>query len=211
MLNIIIGIALADAQGSLANTATSYLPRPFALILISTGMLFASFPEQNAFWAYWSSHLDDALRPLLPSGSEATRYMGSLGASFICIGIFFSAPSRRLLSHWLPNWLGSISFPIYLLHNSLIKTVLCSIVYANGKTETQYIDDHGGTMDRRISGGYVSFAMGLTAFFVCLLWLSWAWMKWVDPWFASGTKRAVEWMMGVGKEEKDGLLAGQSV
>lgn len=201
---------LADLHVSLGSSAPSYLPRPIAACTILLGLLLGSYPEVNAGWAGWSRYLDASIRALMPAGAgEPSRYCASLGATFLCFGIFFSGPARKLLSHRVLNWLGALSFPIYLLHNTLIKTLLCAIIYARGGVFPEY-DEQGAKVVELKRGGWIAFGVGMPLFFGVLLWLSWCWTVIVDPFCARVTKASVDWLMGkkrvVEKETEPMLL-----
>ena len=59
------------------------------------------------------------LRPVLPAGTLASDAIGSLtpvGAVGLVICAIAAAPVRRVLSAPIPQWLGRISFSLYLTH-----------------------------------------------------------------------------------------------
>lgn len=203
MLNIVPGILLADLHISLGPSATTCLPRPFAALMILLGLLLSSFPESNASWKQWSHILDDAIRPLLPPGGEVPRFMSSLGAVFLCLGIFFSSNARRVFSHPVLNWLGALSFPIYLLHNTLIKTLLCMFIYGQSILSGSRSDEDDGEHSELKRGSWLAFLVGMPVFFAALLWCSWLWARYVDPLVGKATKSAINWLTGrSGREEK---------
>jgi len=206
-INFLPGMLLADLHVSLGSSAPSYLPRPIAACTILLGLLLSSYPEVNANWAGWSRYLDASIRALMPPGAgEPSRYCASLGATFLCFGIFFSSNARKLLSHRTLNWLGALSFPIYLLHNTLIKTLLSAVIYARGGM-IPLLDEQGNPVVELKRGGWIAFGVGMPLFFGVLLWLSWLWTLFVDPFCASVTKGAVDWMMGKRRvEEKEAVL-----
>jgi hypothetical protein len=60
---------------------------------------------------------------------ETDRTIGAFAGIFLIFSILFSASLRRFLS--LPPfvWLGSISFPLYLLHGTFIRLPLAYILF----------------------------------------------------------------------------------
>jgi peptidoglycan/LPS O-acetylase OafA/YrhL len=63
------------------------------------------------------------LRPVLPAGTIASDAIGSLtplGAVGLVICAIAAAPVRRVLSARVPQWLGRVSFSLYLTHLPII-------------------------------------------------------------------------------------------
>jgi hypothetical protein len=58
------------------------------------------------------------------------RGMAALSSVLLVISILFSPTLRRLLSHPHLVFLGTISFPMYLLHGTLLRTVLVWLLYS---------------------------------------------------------------------------------
>src|SRR5579871_5822151 len=57
------------------------------------------------------------------------RAWASVCSILLVTSILFSPTTRKVLSHRFFVFLGSISFPMYLVHGTLIKTVLCWVFY----------------------------------------------------------------------------------
>jgi hypothetical protein len=60
---------------------------------------------------------------------EMHRYMAALSSVLLIVAILYSPALRRQLSHPYLVFLGGISFPMYLLHGTLIRTVLVWLLY----------------------------------------------------------------------------------
>lgn len=119
--------------------------------------------------------------------------MASLAASTLCLGVFFNRLARDLLSCQVLNWLGSISFPLYLIHNTLIKMVLVPILYLPSMFCPK-LNEKGEEVDMLERGNWVAVAVGMAVFWSFLLYLSWLWTICVDPMIARLTKTMVTWL-----------------
>lgn len=60
---------------------------------------------------------------------DLTRLFPIFGASLLIFSILFSPDLRQILSHHRLVFLGSISFSMYLLHATLMRTVLAWVLY----------------------------------------------------------------------------------
>jgi len=136
-MQFFFGLFLADLQTSYPPQqqsepqATSHL-RPQALIapsLILAGLFLASYPEDHAEYQSWSRGLQWLSTWLLPEGYDAPRYFTAFGLELIVLGIHFSPTVRKFLSNNLLLWLGRNSFAVYLLHGSLLRSVLTWMMY----------------------------------------------------------------------------------
>ncbi|KAJ5590693.1 hypothetical protein N7450_004665 [Penicillium hetheringtonii] len=134
-MNIFAGMMLAEFSfHSSQKSSTSYLkPRalfqiiPYSLVLL--GLYLCSFPDQYAEQTAWSSQLARIGDVIFPKNSNVSRYFASIGAQMVCLGVMLSPTLRQALSNRVLLWLGSISFPLYLIHGPLMRSVLVYLLY----------------------------------------------------------------------------------
>ncbi|KAJ5772615.1 hypothetical protein N7520_003144 [Penicillium odoratum] len=176
------GMFLAELHADYGSQAPSIMPSPISTMMIFSGLFLASFPDDNVAWAPWSRALDSMAQYIVPAGAEVSRYIDSLGTTLFVYGIFFSRDGRRLLSHPFMNFLGRISFPVYLLHDTLIRTVLSWVIYRKSILEKGLhpVDEEGNSMWFK-RGGFMTFAIAIPSFYILLVWVAYQWIVHVDP------------------------------
>jgi hypothetical protein len=190
-INIYAGILLAELNTDYGANATSLISWPWSTLMIVFGLFLASFPEGNPSWMPWSRAVEAVGQALVPNGGEVNRHVVSLGATIFMFGIFFSRNARRLLSQPFLNFLGRISFPIYLLHNTLIRTVLSWVLYWQSIVSKglRPVDEEGKTVVYEVPGGF-TFAIVMPLFYLTLIYVSYLWTIHVDP----RCERVVSWL-----------------
>lgn len=164
---------LAELNADYGSRATSVLSRPISARMILFGLFLASFPEEHAEWMSWSKAVNSVAGFLVPSGGEIHRYVISVGTAFIAFGAFFSRDARRALSHPVMNFLGRISFPIYLIHNTPIRTILSWLIYRHSavKEGLHPVDENGNPKYLK-RGGALTFSFAIPMFYAILLYAS---------------------------------------
>ncbi|KAJ5692267.1 hypothetical protein N7462_001690 [Penicillium macrosclerotiorum] len=190
-MNIYAGMFLAELNSDFGSRATSLIPAPISALMIFIGLFLASFPDEHPEWMLWSRTVNTLASPFIPNGGELNRYVISVGTIISVAGVFFSPHARRFLTTPAMNFLGKVSFPIYLLHNTLIRTVLCFFLYrnsvlaqglhpVNAKGEPAWLE----------RGGPLTFVITITIFYTTLLYTAHLWTIHVDP----RCERAVSWL-----------------
>lgn len=110
-------------------------PRSILLIEIPSylcallGLYLCSFPEHFPEQRPWSRQLLKLGLAIFPKGSFLYRFWAGLGAQLLCLAILMSPSMRRALSSRPLQWLGTISYSLYLVHGTLIRTVLTWLVF----------------------------------------------------------------------------------
>ncbi|KAJ5128579.1 hypothetical protein N7448_002296 [Penicillium atrosanguineum] len=190
-MNIYAGIFLAELHADYGTNATTFISRPTSTLMIIFGLFLASFPEENPSWMPWSQALNTVGHLIVPNGGEVNRYITSLGTTFFVFGVFFSRDARRLLSSPFMNFLGRISFPIYLIHNTLIRTVLSLVLYQQSIVSKGMhpVDKEGNPMFYEVGGAF-TFAVTLPLFYLLLIYVAHLWTIHVDP----RCGRVVSWL-----------------
>lgn len=181
-MNVYAGMFLAELNADYGTQATSILPWMVSTMMVLFGLFLASFPDENPNWMPWSRSVNSIAQSLIPNGGEVNRYVVSLGTTFFVFGVFFSRDARRLLSHPVMNFLGHISFPIYLIHNTLIRTVLSWLLYLQSLW-TKGLDplDAEDKPTYHTRGGILTFAIAMPIFYISLIFASHLWTVYVDP------------------------------
>lgn len=142
-----------------------------------------SYPEENPSWARWSQNLFLLGDYIFPKNSEFARYYPGLGANVLTLGIMFNDTAKRLLSTSFFCWMGKLSFPIYLLHAPLIRTVLAWVLFGASIRPDQGKDDEGN----QLPPGWLPIAnrwvvvLALPMFYVFLYRVANLWAQHVDP------------------------------
>ncbi|KAK2813620.1 hypothetical protein FQN50_000015 [Emmonsiellopsis sp. PD_5] len=202
-ININSGILLAQLQATFGSRATSTLPRPLPALLVLIGLIICSFPQDNHDWMTWSFTMRKIMLSLTPASAEKFigRYWVNLGGTILMTGIFFSRTARKILTLPLFNFLGRVSFPIYLLHDTLIRSVLVWMVYGESaaKFTGDSLVDEAGNFIQLKAAGRGTFLFAIPAFYALLYTVAHFWMKYVDPQCA----RLVNWM-------REGMFKGET-
>lgn len=103
--------------GSLINTIS--IPKQTHLILFIMGLFFGAFQDGNAFY--------NTFPHVLPWHRQS--FYGSLGALFITVPIVHGFGAKFFQSRLL-QFLGTISFPLYLLHFIVLCSFSCWLYLA---------------------------------------------------------------------------------
>ena len=151
--------------------------------LIILGLFFMSYPEENPTWARWSTWLLKLGNYIFPEGVEYARYYPGFGANLLTSGILFNNTAKKILSHSFFCWMGKLSFPIYLLHAPLIRTVLTWALFGASVRPDQGKDAEGN----QLPPGWLPIAnrwvcvIAIPLFYVFLYRVANVWATYVDP------------------------------
>lgn len=193
-MNIVVGMFVAELHNQYKDSATSVLPAPFPALLILIGMFMSSYPQDAPEHAAWSHTMARFMHKLVPKDADVRRYWDSLGASSVLLGIFFSRNARRVLTSSVFNFLGRVSFPVYLLHNTLIKSVLTWMIYLPSAMNPPR-DEKGEQMDlQRGSTTHIFIAVGV--FYYILYRMALLWVVYIDPLCAKVVNASLRWAYG---------------
>ena len=191
-INVFSGIILVELHHSQYPLLLSPYSHLFAPPLAVVGLFLMSFPSQFQPWTYWSNFLLQACHKIAPVDIEVSRFWPTIGAQVLTLTIVLSPPRRRALSpRWL-LWLGKISFPLYLLHGSFMRSVLSWMLF-QGQTLKNMEETNGGQtviVMRYPLPGILKFVMVMPVFLVILLTATHFWAVKVEPWFAWMTDKA---------------------
>lgn len=163
-----------------------------------------SYPGDYAHAAPWSAWLQafgtDNF-PLALQGDLARSY-GSIGGLLLVFAIIISPHLRSLLSRKPLTWLGKLSFPIYLLHGTFLRSVFAWILFTSEPRafEVTGADGNQYSIERYPQGSnFRIFVAVVVSMSMCLVTCHF-WAKKVEPVFGRITKYAEDVMVG----RKDG-------
>ncbi|KAF2195334.1 hypothetical protein K469DRAFT_698913 [Zopfia rhizophila CBS 207.26] len=193
-LNIVIGMFVAELHNHYGDSATSILPTPVPALLIVVGMFMAGYPQDAPQNARWSHMMAKFMHSITAKDADIRRYWDSIGASTVLLGIFFSRNARRVLTSPVFNFLGRVSFPVYLLHNSLIKSVLTWMVYLPSAMNPPR-NEKGEQMDLQ-RGSTMHVFIAIAVFYYILYRMASLWVQYVDPVCAKVVNAATKWAYG---------------
>ncbi|KAL9038162.1 MAG: hypothetical protein Q9180_003298 [Flavoplaca navasiana] len=152
--------------------------------LIILGFFFCSYPEEHPEWASWSRKMQDFGRLIFPHNSEYARFYPGMGADALATGIMFNPTAKTVLSHRFLCYLGRLSWPVYLIHAPLIRTVLAWVLFGASVRPSRGKDENGNEMPP----GYLPLAkpwvvmFAIPLFYVFLYRAADLWQRYVDPW-----------------------------
>ncbi|KAJ2896593.1 hypothetical protein MKZ38_005416 [Zalerion maritima] len=173
--------------------------RLFAFICLAFGLIFASMPERHFSWALWSNALKEFLTPILPKDPNYGRWSTSIGLWLISLAIHFSPLARNVLSNKYFLWLGKQSFAVYLIHGTLIRTVLCWMLFGFAIPENTTNDEGEVVVTRYPSPSGPKLLICASIWLPLVYGLAVVWTTFVDPWCAKVTEKMVSFT----KQETD--------
>lgn len=226
-LNIYLGALLAELSTQISSSPLPTQNRNFIIrfipwVILILGLFVSGYPEKSPEWTSWSRHLTSIGHWIFPTAAEYWRFWPSIGAQLMTIAVLLSPPFQRFLSRPPLMWLGSLSFPLYLLHGPLIRSVLSWMLFSWRRPVYYYTKNFDGsvasTWERIPLPDNWVFCVALPAFFFVLLALAHFWTIFIEPWCAKITKKIEEVMYGeselpmekVLRARSDSLLNGRS-
>ena len=193
-MNVFTGVLLAEMsfEPSVQEYAAHHSKFRWAVTSLMTvlGLLFCSYPEADEDWVKWSRTLHQIGDAIFPWGTEMARVYPAIGADLLLTSVFFSPVAQKALSSPVLVWLGRLSWPVYLIHNVLIRTVLTWMLYGvTMPVQPEGKDPEGNDWPISylpIAGLWIQvFAYPL---FYCFLYrMAQLWLTHVDPLCAGAT------------------------
>ena len=187
-------------------TPISPLLTPFLAFL---GLFLMSHPSDHPQQAAWSNYLEELGAKIFPPQGDLARTWGSVGCMVLIIGIIISPHARRLLSRKPLLWLGKVSFPIYLLHGTFMRSLLAWFTFA-GQTPAPFEipagDGETTTIHRYPQPSNFRIMLSIAVSMGCMLVAAHYWAKNVEPVFGKITKKAEDIMFGKGDGTSPGNL-----
>ena len=205
-VDVFAGIMLAELHHSEWPLRLSEFSVFFTLPMTVAALVLMSFPSEFHTWAAWSKFLLTWFWKVSPENAELSRFWPTIGAQLLCLTIVLSPHMRRGLSHRWLLWLGKISFPLYLLHGSFMRSVLSWLLFARQDlTEMEErVGDQTYIVMRYPLPSMATFIIVMPIFFVIVFSAAHIWTVKVEPHFGVITKRAEDLMFG--KKERPTAL-----
>ncbi|OJD31680.1 acyltransferase family protein [Diplodia corticola] len=173
----------------------------FALNMISPflvifGLYLGSYPADGPEWLTWSRQLMEMGQWLFPEGADIARRFSALGLDIVIIGLFFSSGAKEILSNRYFMWLGRNSFAVYLIHGTLLRTVLIWMLYGiTGEPFEEVRDEEGVVIGNWIERpGPLGFAIAIPIWLVIVYTCAHFWTSYVDNYCAQLTQRLEKWV-----------------
>ncbi len=205
-VDIFVGIMLAELNHSKYPLLLAPYSPLFAPPMAIGALVLMSFPSEFHTWAPWCNFLLRWFNKVSPQNAELSRFWPTIGAQLLCLTIVLSPHMRRALSHKYLLWLGKISFPLYLLHGSFMRSLLSWLLFSGSKlTEMEERQgDQTYIVMRYPLPGYTTFFFAMPVFFGALFFTAHVWATKLEPQFGVITKKAEDLMFG--KQERPTAL-----
>ncbi|KAL8699483.1 MAG: hypothetical protein Q9224_001389 [Gallowayella concinna] len=193
-VNVFTGIILAELNHSEYPLRFSKLSPILAPPLVVCGLVLMSFPSQFQDWAPWSDFLQRMFFKIAPRNAEMSRFWPTIGAQVLTFTVVMSPHLRRALGHRWFLWLGKISFPLYLLHGSFMRSILAWMLFS--RQHLTEIEEEGHKYTRYPLPGRLTFVVVMPIFMLLLFTATHFWAIKVEPHFGKITKMAEDIMFG---------------
>ena len=106
------------------------------------GLFLGCYPERRAETAVWSYQLRRLGEQIFPWGTELQRALPTVGGILVIVGVLLCQPMQKVLSISVLTWLGEISFALYLIHGTLLKSTLFTLIWLFGYEEKAIASIH---------------------------------------------------------------------
>ena len=111
-------------------------------LIVILGLIAMSYPRDLPERASWSYGLRELGEVVLPFNDSKYKPWVSLGCLVFILGIILSQPIQKALSIAPMVWLGKISFPLYLLHGTFIRSLFAWILFAGQELSPSARDEN---------------------------------------------------------------------
>ncbi|KAF2645448.1 hypothetical protein P280DRAFT_465281 [Massarina eburnea CBS 473.64] len=204
------GIFLAEFQ--MDDFTNAFIgSQPIIAAVVSTfnillGGWFASYPEANMEALAWSRNLHAFYVAILPPNPDIGHFSSSFGLMFIAFGIVLSPFLQKALSSKYLLFFGRMSFAVYLLHHSMMKTVLAWMLYGVHTKPAHMNDKNQPEITRLEYPGHPTLLMWCIVWWPMLYGVAYLWTQHVDPRCERLANKLVEWMKLDSGKQSNGYL-----
>ncbi|KAJ5628509.1 hypothetical protein N7490_010737 [Penicillium lividum] len=204
-MQAIYGMALADLsyEISFREFIEKHIwpRRILCTVLAISGLLICSYPGEHPEWATWSNYMFEAGHYIFPPDVNIGKRYSAIGVDLIIFAIYISPSTKDFLSNRLLLWLGKQSFAVYLVHGTLLRTVLCWMLYGiTGQPwEGEPVDGNGQPLldenGQPLHPHWIPIrppwvvAISIPAWIVLVYFCATMWTSYVDPFCAKMTHK----------------------
>lgn len=182
-INVFSGIALVELHFSPYPLLLSTYSHIFAPPLALLSLFLMSFPAEYQTFTHWSDFLFKLGEKIAPQHVEIGRFWPTIGAQLLSLTIVMSPHLRRALSHRYFLWLGKISFPLYLLHGSFMRSFMAWLLFQGQTLKSTLDEGTGRTVLRYPTPSPLRFVAAMPLFFALLFTATHFWATKIEPWF----------------------------
>jgi peptidoglycan/LPS O-acetylase OafA/YrhL len=166
-----------------------------------SGLFICSYPGEHPEWATWSNFMLKLAHYIFPPNVDIGKRYSAIGIDLIVFAIYISPSTKDFLSSRLLLWFGKQSFAVYLVHGTLLRTVLCWMIYGitgqpwdgepvdgNGN---RILDENGDPLPPHWIPRRPSWvlAISMPAWFALVYLCASLWTSYVDPFCAKMTQK----------------------
>lgn len=212
---IVAEIFLTDLPARFAKNSWAFFIPGF---LIKIALVLMSMPSDYPEKASWSRFLHNIALTCFPPATSigVHRVWGSIGAVLLIVGIVFSPHARRLLSLRPLRWLGTVSFPVFLLHPLFMQTVMPLFAFSSetvlSPVESGETDEDGASIKviirRYAQRSDFMLCVAVTVTIACTLLAAQIWTMKIEPLFGKITIWCEDLMTGKKSFHDDMILPG---
>lgn len=205
--NVYFGMILAELSFLPLQKIYNRTPLPLKFLPYATavlGLYLCSYPDDYTTYALWSRQLQDLGLNVLPPGTDLGRFWTGLGAQILCVSVQFHPHLRSLLSRRPLLYLGSISYPLYLLHGPLMRSLLAwmAIGPIAWNYQVLYLEDGSVDPDQKYPlPRPLAFLVILPVFWILMFFVVEWWSCRVEPIFGRMTAAFERFATSVGRDE----------
>ena len=207
-VGIFTGLLLAELHLSEIPLRCSRFSPIFAPPLTVISLVLMSFPAEYQKEQTWCRFLLNLHYKIFPTYAFVDRTWPTMGSSLLCFTIIMSPHLRKILSKRPLLWLGKISFPLYLLHGSFMRSILSWLLFA--KQSLVEFEEQNGSETYVIMKyplpGASTFCIVLPIFFAVLFLATQFWATKIEPHFGAVTKLLEDIMFGKREINKPTIL-----
>ena len=173
---------------------------------ILLGGWLASYPEANIEALAWSRNLHAFFTSITPKDPDYGHFSSSFGLMFIAFGIVLSPFLQKALSSKYLLFFGRMSFAVYLLHHSMMKTVLAWMLYGVHTKPAHMNDKNEPEITRLEYPGHATLIMWSIVWWPMLYGVAYLWTQHVDPRCERLANKLVEWIKLDSGKQRNGYL-----
>ena len=148
------------------------------LVIVLMGLIAMSYPRDAPEAATWSFALKNLGDSVLPYNGDKYKPWVSLGSLILVLGVTLSPSAQSMLSLPIMVWLGKISFPLYLLHGTFVRSLFAWVLFW-GQELRPWRHDPQVLKYPLPSASWITFSV--ICFFIPLLLCCHLWVKHVEP------------------------------